>query len=79
NEQGIPLKGTATISPSRGLDMGYGRGKAVKGEIYGGMVGIVLDARGRQLKFHPDAQERVKQPERWSKAFDAYPERKGGT
>ncbi len=77
NEQGIPLKGTATISPSRGLDMGYGRGKAVKGEIYGGMVGIVLDARGRQLKFHPDAQERVKQLERWYKAFDAYPERKG--
>ncbi len=79
NEQGIPLKGTATIHPSRSLDMGYGRGKTVKGEIYGGMVGIVLDARGRQLKFHPDLQERVRQLERWSKAFDAYPERKGGT
>ena len=78
NEKGLSLKGTATINPSRGLDMGYGRGKQVKGEIYGGVVGIVLDARGRPLKFHPDKQERVKQLERWSMAFDAYPSRKGG-
>ena len=77
NEKGIPLKGTATINPARGLDMGYGRGKQVTGEIYGGVVGIVLDARGRPLKFHQDRQERVKQLESWCNAFDAYPQRKG--
>jgi hypothetical protein len=58
--------------------MGAGRGRMVKGEIYGGVVGIVLDARGRPLKFHLDRQERVKQLERWCNAFNAYPERKGG-
>ncbi len=78
NDKGLPLKGTATITPARGLDMGEGRGRTVKGEIYGGVVGIVLDARGRPLKFAKDPQERVKQLDSWSRAFDAYPERKGG-
>jgi len=78
NDKGLPLKGTATINPSRHFDMGDGRGKQVKGEIYGGVVGIVLDARGRPIKFTTDPQERVKQNDSWTRAFDAYPERKEG-
>ena len=78
NDEGQPLKGTATIKPFRGLDMGAGRGRVVKGEIYGGVVGIVLDARGRPLKFANTKEERVRQVDSWTRAFDAYPERKGG-
>lgn len=78
NKAGLPLRGTGIITPSRYLDMGGGRGKPVKGEIYGGVVGIVLDARGRPLKFANEKSERVKQVESWTKAFNAYPERKGG-
>ena len=78
NDKGLPLRGTATITPSRNLDMGAGRGRPVKGEIYGGVVGILLDARGRPIKFATERSERVKQLETWTRAFDAYPERKGG-
>ncbi len=78
NEQDLPLKGTATITPSRHLDMGAGRGKTVKGEIFGGVVGIVLDARGRPLSFPEDRAEKVKRVEKVIEAFNAYPERKGG-
>jgi len=78
NEQGLPLRGTATITPARGLDMGEGRGRTVRGEIYGGVVGIVLDARGRPIKFATERQERVRQLEAWTRAFNAYPEPKGG-
>jgi uncharacterized protein (TIGR01319 family) len=78
NDKGLPLRGTATINPSRNLDMGAGKGKLVKDEIYGGVVGIALDARGRPLKFQKDRQERVKQLDNWCNAFNAYPARKGG-
>jgi len=78
NDRGLPMKGTATINPHRALDMGDGKGRAVKEDIYGGVVGIVLDARGRPIKFADTQQARVKQVETWTKAFDAYPPLKGG-
>ena len=78
DDKGLPLRGTALISPARGLDMGQGKGRAVKGEVYGGVVGIVLDARGRPIRFAQNRQDRVSQLESWTKAFNAYPERKGG-
>jgi uncharacterized protein (TIGR01319 family) len=78
DEGGLPLKGTGTINPSRSLDMGAGPGRQVTGEIFGGVVGIVLDARGRPMKFAGDKSSRVKQVDNWTRAFDAYPERKEG-
>jgi len=78
NERGLPMKGTATINPGRGLDMGEGPGKKITAEIYGGVVGIVLDARGRPIKFRDTQEDRVKQVDAWTKAFGGYPERKGG-
>ena len=78
NDKKLPLRGTGTITPHRNMDMGAGKGRQVKGEIYGGVVGIVLDGRGRPIKFATDRPERVKQLDSWTRAFNAYPERKGG-
>ncbi len=78
NDEGLPLRGTATINPARSLDMGEGRGRQTKTEIYGGVVGIVIDCRGRPIKFAKEQQARVKQVESWTQAFDAYPPLKGG-
>jgi len=78
NDKKLPLRGTGTITPHRNMDMGSGKGRQVKGEIYGGVVGIVLDGRGRPIKFATDRAERVKQLDSWTRAFNAYPERKGG-
>jgi uncharacterized protein (TIGR01319 family) len=37
------------IEPTRGFDVGAGRGKAVDAEVAGGCCGLILDARGRPL------------------------------
>ena len=38
------------VEPSGKLDIGMGKGKGFTGTVLGGMLGIVLDARGRPLK-----------------------------
>ncbi len=78
NEKGLPRQGTVEINPYKTLNVGSGKGRPVKGEIYGGIVGIVLDCRGRPLVFAGDRVERMKQVESWAAAFNAYPVRKGG-
>ena len=78
NDRKLPRMGTAEVQPARSLDLGAGKGRAVKADIFGGVVGIVIDCRGRPIKFAADRVERVKQLETWTKAFGAYPQRKGG-
>jgi uncharacterized protein (TIGR01319 family) len=65
----------ATIEPSRGFDVGAGKGKDVATEVHGGVSGIIVDARGRQPFALPDDRtERVARLQAWNKAMDAYPE-----
>jgi len=78
DEKKQPRKGVAEVTPGRTLDMGGGKGRPVKGEVFGGIVGIVIDCRGRPIKFANTQAEKVKQVEGWTAAFDAYPPRKGG-
>ena len=48
------VEDTATIQPAKGLDMGAGPGQPVETPLYGGVVGVLLDGRGRPLT-HPAA------------------------
>jgi len=64
----------ATITPERGFDMGEGNGKPVEDRLYGGVTGIVIDARGRQPFTIPtDDTERVRKLREWHKALNIYP------
>jgi hypothetical protein len=45
----------AEIIPRKPLDMGGGPGKTVHATLEGGLVGIVVDARGRPLPLSPSA------------------------
>ena len=60
-----------TVRPARSVDFGAGPGKALRTTIHGGVVGTVLDGRGRPLKI-PETN-RAEVVARWAKAFDAYP------
>ncbi len=60
-----------TIEPSRGIDVGEGRGRTVEAEVHGGVVGVVFDCRGRPLAV-PE-QNRAQVVDGWAKALDAYP------
>ena len=68
---------SATFKPGIGLDLGNGKNESVQTEIYGGVVGILLDGRGRQPFTIPfDMHTRVSKLSEWSLATNEYPEEK---
>ncbi|MGC9347045.1 MAG: glutamate mutase L [Anaerolineae bacterium] len=54
-------RATLEIRPSRRFDIGMGPGQGGKVEVLGGLVGLVVDARGRPLKLpqDPDLRRRT--------------------
>ena len=71
----LPLgeKAILKLQPSRRFDVGAGSGQVVEAEVMGGVVGLVVDTRGRPLEIPTDAQQRVSQLTKWQTALDAYP------
>lgn len=61
------------LTPSRGFDFGAGSGKTVTGKVKGGVVGLILDARGRPLALAQDEFVRVQQLQQCVQAVDLYP------
>ena len=64
-----------TIEPARNLDVGSGPGHKRAAVIEGGVVGIIIDARGRPLTLPTDEKERKQKLVEWFKALEAYPEK----
>jgi hypothetical protein len=54
-----------TLQPASMLDIGVGAGKTRKIEVWGGTVGLVIDARGRPLKLPKDVVTRKSQVQQW--------------
>lgn len=52
------------IEPAKTLDMGAGPGKALTVKVKGGEVGLILDARGRPLRW-PRPEAKLRCVERW--------------
>jgi len=62
------------VAPSRGFDVGAGRGVSVTRTVRNGPVGVIIDARGRPMQLPADAAERVEILRRVYRALDVYPE-----
>lgn len=63
-----------TVTPDRAFDMGEGRGKAVSRSVRGGVVGLLIDTRGRQPFVLPnDSNQRIERLRAWNRALSAYP------
>ncbi len=62
------------ITPTRHFDVGRGKGQKMEEKVRGGVVGLVIDARGRPLSLHKDKVRRIEQITKWNKAFRAYPD-----
>ncbi|HHW18787.1 MAG TPA: methylaspartate mutase [Firmicutes bacterium] len=74
---GVGETATCKIQPANGnIDVGTGRGKALEVKVHGGLVGIMLDGRGRPIAIPEDPQERVKTLTSWINAMNAYPSEK---
>jgi len=68
------MKAKATISPKHSLDVGAGPGKSLETTIEGGVVGVVIDARGRPLTLPEEDEERRRTLLKWYSSLDLYPE-----
>ncbi len=64
----------ATITPAKQFDMGLGKGKPVTSKLNGGVVGLIIDARGRPYNMTTDPAERVRRLKSWEKELNLYPE-----
>ena len=71
---GVGEKARVTIQPERRLDMGAGRGQPVEAEVEGGVVGLIVDTRGRPLEVSNASTERVPLLKEWFEALAVYPE-----
>jgi hypothetical protein len=62
--------GHLELRPSPAFDVGLGvRGLGATTEVRGGLIGVIVDARGRPLPVIGQAAERMKQMRRWLSAL----------
>ena len=61
------------LTPGKGLDVGAGKNEQIETTIYGGVVGIIFDGRGRPLEISKDSKQRINDLKRWSDAVNEYP------
>jgi uncharacterized protein (TIGR01319 family) len=72
---GVGETAKAVLKPGRGLDVGAGKNNTFETELHGGVVGIVLDTRGRNPFVLPiEANDRVPRLLKWMKELEAYPD-----
>ncbi len=62
------------VVPAPGWDVGAGRGVPVTRRIRGGLVGMILDARGRPIRMCKDGLRARQQAREWLRACAAYPD-----
>jgi hypothetical protein len=72
-QAGQPVKAKAEFDPARGFDLGRGKGNKIEGRVSGGVVGIILDGRGRPFNLPTDAKIRVDKLREWMLELDIYP------
>ncbi|HOP08014.1 MAG TPA: glutamate mutase L [candidate division Zixibacteria bacterium] len=74
DEKGLPITVKAVLEPERGYDVGAGKGNKVEAELYGGVVGLILDGRGRPFDLSTlSGKERVSHLKTWMTDLDIYP------
>jgi hypothetical protein len=74
---GVGERAKVTLSPAKGFDVGAGSGKSLQTMIDGGVVGVVVDCRGRRpFQLPATDEERVRKLKEWNAALSVYPERK---
>jgi uncharacterized protein (TIGR01319 family) len=66
-------KATIKVQPAKGVSIGAGAGVAVTKDVHGGVVGLLLDGRGRPLKLPAEQQARVASLTKWFTAVGLYP------
>lgn len=66
-------RATIKVQPAKGVNMGVSAGVAMTKEVQGGVVGLLLDGRGRPLQLPADQRSRIAALTKWFEAVDLYP------
>ena len=61
------------MQPAKQVNLGAGTGVSVTREVQGGVVGLMIDGRGRPLQLPGEQAARVAALTRWYQAVDLYP------
>lgn len=64
---------TVTMQPAKQVDLGNGPGQSFTATVRGGVVGLMLDGRGRPLQLPSDQAARVAALTRWDQTVGLYP------
>jgi uncharacterized protein (TIGR01319 family) len=75
---GLNVKANLQAKPENDFDVGAGKGKTVTATLDGGVVGVIIDGRGRPLALPEEADERKRLLLNWFRAINAYPFKVGG-
>ena len=70
---GVGESARAIINPERGFDVGVGAGKAHEAQVEGGLVGVIIDCRGRPLVLPENDATRMEALRKWATQLNAYP------
>jgi uncharacterized protein (TIGR01319 family) len=69
------VKVKANIRPEKGFDVGVGKGKEIDTEIEGGVVGLIIDCRGRRPFVVPEeVKQRIEFLQKTTAALNVYPQ-----
>ena len=69
---GVGQKAQVRLQPDRRFDVGGERGNPLETEVTGGVVGLVVDTRGRPLEISPESKLRVPDLKKWTEALNLY-------
>ena len=70
---GVKEEAMVRVKPARNMDLGAGRGESLERRVRGGVVGLMLDGRGRPLRLPPRLEDRVRLLKRWHQELNLYP------
>jgi hypothetical protein len=68
---GLEEHAALSLFPAPAIDVGLGRGVPARSgeDIDGGLVGLIIDARGRPLEFGADAHQQRQRMAQWLHAL----------
>ena len=69
---GVGQKAQVKLQPDRRFNVGAERGHPLETEVTGGMVGLVVDTRGRPFEISPDPKLRVPDLKKWTETLNVY-------
>ena len=69
---GVGQNAKVSLQPDRRFDVGANRGHPVETEVTGGVVGLVVDTRGRPFEVSPAPKLRVADLKKWTEALGVY-------